>query len=166
MAWADEVTGPWTVHPPGSLQLADSHFPTQPPAATDAEIAMLRDRCRKHLGSDASIDEAAGGGPAGGTGVSPTAAGVGDGCGAVVGVDPAPSLCSVGAAVAEVVPSAAAMRVVSASARQPAAPSATTRRRNERDDRRREAMTRSWEPATVHRQRRTRDASSLAPTFV
>lgn len=57
LAWADEVTGPWTVHRPGSLQLANSHFSTKPPAATDAEIEMLRDRYRKHLGSEASIDD-------------------------------------------------------------------------------------------------------------
>ena len=57
LAWSDEVTGPWTVHPPGSLQLADSHFPTEPPASTDAEIATLRDRYRRHLGADASLDD-------------------------------------------------------------------------------------------------------------
>ena len=31
MAYADEVTGPWTVHSPGSLRLEDSFFPTTCP---------------------------------------------------------------------------------------------------------------------------------------
>ncbi len=31
MAYADEVTGPWTVYPPGSLKLEDSYFPTTCP---------------------------------------------------------------------------------------------------------------------------------------
>ncbi len=29
LAYADAIGGPWTVHPPGALQLADSHFPTE-----------------------------------------------------------------------------------------------------------------------------------------
>ena len=33
-----ELTGPWTVHPPGSLQLADSHFPTEPPEAPPGAV--------------------------------------------------------------------------------------------------------------------------------
>jgi hypothetical protein len=32
LAYADDLTGPWRVHAAGSLQLADSHFPTQRPA--------------------------------------------------------------------------------------------------------------------------------------
>jgi hypothetical protein len=31
LAYADNPTGPWTVHPPGSLQLAQSRFLTEPP---------------------------------------------------------------------------------------------------------------------------------------
>jgi hypothetical protein len=31
LAYADQVTGPWSVHAPGSLQLAESHFPSEPP---------------------------------------------------------------------------------------------------------------------------------------
>ena len=31
LAYADDLRGPWTIHEPGSLQLADSHFPTAPP---------------------------------------------------------------------------------------------------------------------------------------
>ena len=46
LAHADDLLGPWTVYPPGSLQLGQSHFPTQPPEATpeqvDAAIARKR----------------------------------------------------------------------------------------------------------------------------
>ncbi len=35
LAFADALTGPWTVHPPGSLQLEQSHFPTEPPEISD-----------------------------------------------------------------------------------------------------------------------------------
>jgi hypothetical protein len=41
LAHADEIDGPWRVHPPGSLQLADSCFLTEPPSATEAELAEL-----------------------------------------------------------------------------------------------------------------------------
>ena len=33
LAYADDLKGPWMVHPPGSLQLADSLFLTEPPDA-------------------------------------------------------------------------------------------------------------------------------------
>jgi hypothetical protein len=36
MAYADEVTGPWTVHSPGSLRLEDSLFPTTCPPCSHA----------------------------------------------------------------------------------------------------------------------------------
>lgn len=36
MAYADEVTGPWTVHAPGSLTLEDSLFPTTCPPCSSA----------------------------------------------------------------------------------------------------------------------------------
>jgi hypothetical protein len=46
LAYADDLLGPWTVHPPGSLQLGQSHFPTEPPEATpeqvDAAITHIR----------------------------------------------------------------------------------------------------------------------------
>ena len=32
LAYADDLLGPWTVHAPGSLQLEDSFFLTQPPS--------------------------------------------------------------------------------------------------------------------------------------
>ena len=31
LAYSDALDGPWTVYPPGSLQLSESHFPTDPP---------------------------------------------------------------------------------------------------------------------------------------
>lgn len=50
LAFADDLTGPWTVHPPGSLQLADSCFLTEPPPATDDELDFVREAYRKVLG--------------------------------------------------------------------------------------------------------------------
>lgn len=46
LAYADDITGPWTVHPPGSLQLGESLFLTEPPpyTAEDAEAARARVR--------------------------------------------------------------------------------------------------------------------------
>ena len=31
LAYADDLLGPWRVHPPGSLQIEKSHFPSEPP---------------------------------------------------------------------------------------------------------------------------------------
>ena len=42
LAYADQVTGPWTVHPPGSLQLAESRFPTKAPPAPWWGVARIR----------------------------------------------------------------------------------------------------------------------------
>jgi hypothetical protein len=42
LACADALTGPWRVHPPGSLQLADSCFPTQAPDAPPEAVARIR----------------------------------------------------------------------------------------------------------------------------
>lgn len=33
LAYADALAGPWRIHPPGALRLADSRFPTAPPPA-------------------------------------------------------------------------------------------------------------------------------------
>lgn len=41
LAYADDVAGPWTVHVPGSLQLADSTFLTEPPDATRQQLDDL-----------------------------------------------------------------------------------------------------------------------------
>lgn len=37
LAYADDIKGPWQVHPPGSLQLKDSMFPTEPPEPNPGE---------------------------------------------------------------------------------------------------------------------------------
>ena len=39
LAYADELTGPWSIHPPGNLQIEDSHFLTEPPAVTEEILA-------------------------------------------------------------------------------------------------------------------------------
>ncbi|MBC8363848.1 MAG: hypothetical protein H8E59_02470 [Actinobacteria bacterium] len=52
LAFADEVTGPWTVHPPGTLHLADSGLPTEPPEVTDEQLAAIRVRYEAALGID------------------------------------------------------------------------------------------------------------------
>jgi len=41
MAYADDLLGPWTVHVPGALRLADSRFLTAPPSATDQQLERL-----------------------------------------------------------------------------------------------------------------------------
>jgi len=57
LAYADAVEGPWRIHPPGSLWLADSCFPTTPPAVTeDSELARQAaaagsDFARPHIAS-------------------------------------------------------------------------------------------------------------------
>jgi hypothetical protein len=40
LAYADRPEGPWTVHPPGSLHLAQSRFLTQPPAASPEQVSQ------------------------------------------------------------------------------------------------------------------------------
>ncbi|MEO2174953.1 MAG: hypothetical protein ABGY96_12750 [bacterium] len=46
LAYADELTGPWTVYEPGSLQLSQSKFLTQPPASTPEMLAQARQRIK------------------------------------------------------------------------------------------------------------------------
>ena len=54
LAYADVLTGPWTVHPPGSLQLADSLFPTEPPEVSPEDLARVEARFKgRNLGHDA-----------------------------------------------------------------------------------------------------------------
>ena len=43
VAYADAPLGPWTIHPAGSLQLAESHFPTEPPPAPEGAVLRLRE---------------------------------------------------------------------------------------------------------------------------
>ncbi len=52
LAYADAVEGPWTIHPPGSLHLADSHFLTEPPDLDDATYERIVARYRAALGDD------------------------------------------------------------------------------------------------------------------
>ena len=42
LAFADAPEGPWTVHPPGSLQLAESGFPTEAPHASWWAVTRMR----------------------------------------------------------------------------------------------------------------------------
>ncbi len=46
LAYSDDLLGPWAVHPPGSLQLGQSRFPTEPldstPEQVEAAIARIR----------------------------------------------------------------------------------------------------------------------------
>jgi hypothetical protein len=51
LAYADDPTGPWTVVPGGALHLVDSHFLTEPPPATDEELADLLALYQAHLGT-------------------------------------------------------------------------------------------------------------------
>ncbi|WP_397418668.1 hypothetical protein [Phenylobacterium sp.] len=44
LTYADRLEGPWTVHAPGSLSLADSGLPTSPPVGTPEQIAALQAR--------------------------------------------------------------------------------------------------------------------------
>ena len=52
LAYADQLAGPWQVHPPGSLQLADSCFLTEPPDAPPEEVEKIKDQRRQAMGSD------------------------------------------------------------------------------------------------------------------
>ncbi len=55
LAFADELTGPWTVFRPGSLQLADSCFLTTPPTVT-AEVLAEQERLARSRGVEFSHD--------------------------------------------------------------------------------------------------------------
>lgn len=47
LAYADDPHGPWTVHPPGTLQLAQSGFLTEPPDVTPEQLAQFEARARQ-----------------------------------------------------------------------------------------------------------------------
>jgi hypothetical protein len=47
LAFADSPTGPWSVFPPGSLQLAQSHFLVAPPAVSPAQLAQFEARWKE-----------------------------------------------------------------------------------------------------------------------
>ena len=42
LAYADDVLGPWRIYQAGSLQIANSHFLTEPPAVSPEELERLR----------------------------------------------------------------------------------------------------------------------------
>ena len=42
LAYADDLLGPWHIHPAGSLQIADSYFLTAPPEVAPERAAQLR----------------------------------------------------------------------------------------------------------------------------
>src|SRR5438067_646026 len=44
LAYADHVTGPWSIYPPGTLQLEQSCFLTEPPEVTPEQFAELEAR--------------------------------------------------------------------------------------------------------------------------
>ncbi|HXA24201.1 MAG TPA: hypothetical protein VNW90_18095 [Acetobacteraceae bacterium] len=46
LAYADHLTGPWHVHPPGSLHLAQSGFLTAPPVVSPGELARFEAQYR------------------------------------------------------------------------------------------------------------------------
>ncbi len=41
LAYADELSGPWTVYPQGSLQITDTHFPSEPPLIPAGELEKV-----------------------------------------------------------------------------------------------------------------------------
>ena len=55
LAYADDVLGPWKIHPPGSLQIADSYFLTTPPEVPTEEEERLR-ALPSRLGHDRFIE--------------------------------------------------------------------------------------------------------------
>ena len=54
MAYADEVTGPWTIHSPGSLTLKESYFPkTKLETADDSVDSVAANEPTVEVGTDA-----------------------------------------------------------------------------------------------------------------
>jgi hypothetical protein len=47
LAYADQPTGPWAIHAPGSLHLAQSRFLTEPPIATPDQVARYEAQLRQ-----------------------------------------------------------------------------------------------------------------------
>jgi hypothetical protein len=58
LAYADELTGPWQIHAPGSLTIEDSYFAPTPPPISDEQLAELTAARRgvSGLGSPVSHD--------------------------------------------------------------------------------------------------------------
>lgn len=59
LAWADDLDGPWTVHEPGSLHLADSYFLTERPALSDEHMARIAGRYADIMGPGYGLEELA-----------------------------------------------------------------------------------------------------------
>ncbi len=51
MAYSDDVAGPYTVYEPGTLQLSESHFPTEPIPCTDEQLERISSHYQKALGA-------------------------------------------------------------------------------------------------------------------
>ena len=49
LAYADNLLGPWRIHPPGSLQLEGSCFLTEPPKVTPEQVAQFEARLKQSL---------------------------------------------------------------------------------------------------------------------
>jgi hypothetical protein len=47
LAYADNLLGPWRIHPPGSLQLEESCFLTERPKATPEQVAQFEARLKQ-----------------------------------------------------------------------------------------------------------------------
>ena len=47
LAFADDLAGPWCIHPPGSLRLEDTPFPNEPPTAPPALVQATEERMRQ-----------------------------------------------------------------------------------------------------------------------
>ena len=47
LAFADDLAGPWRIHPPGSLRLEDTPFPAEPPNAPPALVQAAEERMRR-----------------------------------------------------------------------------------------------------------------------
>jgi len=56
LAYADGLEGPWQIHPPGSLQIADSQFLTEPPEISDEEVARMTAARRRNGAAALSHD--------------------------------------------------------------------------------------------------------------
>ena len=55
LAYADDIVGPWKIHTPGSLQLADTHFLVEPPAVSAEEIDQIKIKAAEVLGGMANL---------------------------------------------------------------------------------------------------------------
>jgi len=55
LAYADGLREPWQIHPPGSLQLADSYFPTEPLEASVEDVEKIRSRWEVEKGGQGVV---------------------------------------------------------------------------------------------------------------